>query len=630
MNFANRLTALVPRIRTTLTPLIRWVAVVSLVLVAPVAASAQDVVADTVVMPGIEIALRPERDKAGNVESVLVTFLLTDTVSVAPMLEFRAPIELNNIPGIADRIRGFRVDDSIGAVLMTREDDSVAASGFGYNRRWRTARSVTFPVTVHYRAVVPPGRLRAGPPFDLRTFAGGVSGGGAGFLALPEDARQYRVQIRWDLRALRRGSVGVSSLGDGDADATMGLADLQSSWFMAGRLGQYPAAGNTGGFSAAWLGSSPGLDLRADMAWAAKAFKALSTFFGDTAQRPYRFFLRVLPESTTSGGTAGNRSFMLQVPVRPRGSTSSGDEGLRSIVAHEMIHGWAGSFQGAGPWASEGLATYFTANLQRRLGLQPIKAFVAELNRLSQEYHGNPYRNATSDDARAVFWADKNGELLPNVRGALYFFALDAAIRQRSGGERSLDDILLDLFARRAAGETVSVRTFINALARELGRGIGPELDSVVVRGTKTVFVPPDAFGPCFTHSWTQVVVPDFAFDRRTPDVQTVVSLVPSSAAATAGLPNGDVVTTPVAAETLVSEQIEQMKLDVMRGGESLYLTYMTRPMVNESWEWSRVPDVSVAVCRGAQPSIVEQARTHDGRGSKAPHPTRARRRPKK
>ena len=607
-----------------------WATVAFLALVAPVAAFAQDAAADTVVTPGIEIVLRPERNKAGNVEAVLVTFHLTDTVRVAPMLEFRAPIVLNNIPGIADRVRGFRVDDGIGPVLTTREDDSVDASGFGYSRRWRTARSVSFPVTVSYSATVPPGRLRAGPPFDLRTFAGGVSGGGAGFLALPQDARQYRVRIRWDLRALRRGSVGISSLGDGDAEATMALAGLQSSWFMAGPLGRYPAAGNTGGFSAVWLGSSPALDLRADMVWAAKAYKTLSTYFGDTAQRPYRFFLRVLPESTTSGGTAGNRSFMLQVPVRPRGSTSSGDEGLRSIVAHEMIHGWAGSFQGAGPWASEGLATYFTANLQRRLGLQPIKAFVAELNRLSQEYHGNPYRNATSDDARAVFWADKNGELLPNVRGALYFFALDAAIRQRSGGERSLDDILLDLFARRAAGETVSVRTFINALARELGRGIGPELDSVVVRGTKTVFVPPDAFGPCFTHSWTQVVVPDFAFDRRTPDVQTVVSLVPSSAAATAGLRNGDVVTTPVAAETLVSEQIEQMKLDVMRGGESLYLTYMTRPMVNESWEWSRVPDVSVAVCRGAQPSIVEQARTHDGRGSKAPHPTRARRRPKK
>ena len=94
-----------------------WATVASLALVAPVAASAQDAAADTVVMPGIEIALRPERNKAGNVAAVLVTFQLTDTVRVAPMLEFRAPIVLNNIPGIADRIRGFRVDDGIGPVL---------------------------------------------------------------------------------------------------------------------------------------------------------------------------------------------------------------------------------------------------------------------------------------------------------------------------------------------------------------------------------------------------------------------------------------------------------------------------------------------------------------------------------
>jgi hypothetical protein len=572
--------------------------------VAPVAAHAQDAAADTVVMPGIEIALRPERNKAGNVTSVLVTFHLTDTVRVAPTLEFRAPIVLNDIPGIADRITGFRVDDSTGAVLLTRTDDSADASGFGYNRRWRTARSVSFPVTVHYRAIVPPGRLRAGPPFDLRTFAGGVSGGGAGFLALPHDARHYQVRIRWDLRDLKRGSVGISSLGDGDVEAIMALAGLRSSWFMAGPLGRYPAGGNTGGFSAAWLGSPPALDLRADMAWAAKAYTTLSAFFGDTARRPYRFFLRVLPESTTSGGAPGHRSFMLQVPVRPPWhSTPGGDgTGLRSIVAHEMIHGWAGSFQGAGPWASEGLATYFTANLQRRLGLQPINAFVAELNRLSRQYHGNPYRNATSDAARAAFWADKNGELLPYVRGALYFFALDAAIRRASGGARSLDDILLDLFARRADGETVSVRTFTDALAKELGPGVAAELDSVVVRGTKTVFVPPDAFGPCFTHSWTQVVVPDFALDRRTPGVQTVVSLVPSSAAADAGLRNGDVVTTPVAAELLDSDRVRHMKLDVVRGGASLYLTYMTRPMINESWQWSRVSGVSLAVCRGARP----------------------------
>ena len=581
-----------------------WVAVASLTTASsPSIASAQQGAASADTIPGIDIGLLPQRDSAGNVGAVVVTFQLTDTVPVASTLEFRAPIVLNNIPRIADRITGFRVDDRVGAVLLTRTDDSADASGFGYYRRWRAARSVSFPVTVRYRAIVPPGRLRAGPPFDLRTFASGVSGGGAGFLALPNDARQYRVRIRWDLGELRRGSVGISSLGDGEAEATMALAGLRSSWFMAGPLGQYPEGGNTGGFSAAWLGSSPALDIRADMVWAAKTYKTLSTFFGDTVVRPYRFFLRVLPESTTSGGTAGNRSFMLQVPVRRPRPTSGGDgTGLRSIVAHEMIHGWAGSFQDTGPWASEGLATYFTANLQRQLGLQPITAFVAELNRLSRQYHGNPYRNATNDATRAAFWADKNGELLPYVRGSLYFFALHAAIRQASGGARSLDDILLGLFARRAAGETVSVRTFTAALANELGRGVVAELDSVVVRGTKTVFVPPDAFGPCFTHSWTQVVVPDFAFDRRTPEAQTVVSLVPSSAAAIVGLRNGDVVTTPIAAELLVSDRVQPMKLDVARDGESLYLTYVTYPMINESWQWSRVPGVSVAVCRGAQP----------------------------
>ncbi len=584
-----------------------WVAVASLALVAlvaPVAAYAQDAAADTVVMPGIEIALRPERNNAGNVAAVVVTYHLTDTVSVVPTLEFRAPIVLNDIPGIADRISGFRVDDGRGPVLLTRTDDSPHASGSDPVRRWRTARSVSFPVTVRYRAIVPPGRIRAGPPFDLRTFGGGVSGGGAGFLALPQDARQYRVRIRWDLRALRRGSAGTSSLGDGDAEAIMALVGLRSTWFMAGPLGRYPAGGNAGGFSAAWLGSSPALDLRADMVWATKAYETFSTFFGDTVQRPYRFFLRVLPESTTSGGTAGDRSFMLQVPVRPpRRSTSGGDgTGLRSIIAHEMIRGWVGSFQGTGAWASEGLATYFTANLQRRFGLQPVNAFVAELNRLSRQYHGNPYRNATNDAVREAARADENAELLPSVRGALHFFALDAAIRQASGGARSLDDILLDLFTPRADGETVSVPTFIDALAEVSGPGVAAELDSVVVRGTKTVFVPPDAFGPCFTHSWTQVVVPDFGFDRRTPGVQTVVSLVPSSAAADAGLRNGDVVTTPIAAEQLVSDRVHHMKLDVVRGGELLYLTYLTRPMINESWQWSRVTGVPVAVCRGAQP----------------------------
>src|SRR5688572_1777635 len=164
-------------------------------------------------LPGIDISLRPERDSAGNVAAVGVTFHLTDTVSSSAATSFRAPIVLNNLPGIADRVDGFRIEDRNGAVPITTHDDSADASGFGYYRHWRTTRPLALPATVRYRAIVAPRRLRAGPPFDLRTFAGGVSGGGAGFLALPEDNRRYRVRIHWDLAGLERGSVGISSLG---------------------------------------------------------------------------------------------------------------------------------------------------------------------------------------------------------------------------------------------------------------------------------------------------------------------------------------------------------------------------------------------------------------------------------
>src|SRR6185295_20213308 len=98
-----------------------------------------------------------------------------------------------------------------------------------------------------------------------------------------------------------------------------------------------------------------------------------------------------------------------------------------------------------------------------------VDAFVTEINRLSRQYYAYPYRNATTEAAAAAFWADRNGEVLPYVRGALYFFDVAAKIRTASRGTRSLDDLLLELFARRARGETISVQSWKDALTKELG-----------------------------------------------------------------------------------------------------------------------------------------------------------------
>jgi predicted metalloprotease with PDZ domain len=271
---------------------------------------------------------------------------------------------------------------------------------------------------------------------------------------------------------------------------------------------------------------------------------------------------------------------------------------VRNTIAHEMIHGWAGGFTGAGQWASEGLTTYLTARTLLVLALQPIDAFVAELNRLARQYYGNPYRNASNDAAAAAFWADRNGEVLPYVRGALYFFDVNRQIRRASNGARSADDVLLELFRRRSAGETISGNTWKAALVKELGARAAADVDSIVVQGTKTLVLPPDAFAPCLTRRTTSVVVPDFAFDRRTPETHTVASLVPGSAASGAGLRDGDVITSPLAPEVLTSAEPSHLRLEIERAGRPLTIAYATRPKVVDSYQWSRAPGVADADCR--------------------------------
>ena len=544
--------------------------------------------------PAIAITLRPERDTAGAVAAVNVTYVISDVITHSSIREFRAPIVANNLIGIADRIENLRIVDRSGVVRLIVSDDPPDATASGYYRHWKLARPLDLPATVRYCAAVAARRFRAGPPMDLRAYANGVSGRGAGFLAMPNDGRRYRIRFRWDLSELAPGSVGVSSLADGDADTAGPLSLVSAAFFMAGPLGSF-AEGSA--YKAYWLGESPSLNLREDMPWAAQAYTALSRFFGDTTARPYRFFLRVLPESTTSGGNAANRSFMIQVPLVP--ISRPGGEGLdlRGIIAHEMIHGWAGGPEG-GRWSTEGLTSYFTADALLRTGLRPVEDFVRDVNRMSREYYPNPFRNSSDTAAAVAFWADKNAEVLPYHRGALYFFDINDKLKKASGGKRTVDAVMFAFNARRARGEAVNVETWRKTLRKELGASAVADFDSIIVQGTKTIVLAPDAFGPCFQRRTEQLVRPDFGFDRRTPDVRRIVSLVPGSAAAAADLRDGDVVTTTLGNDVLMSKDARQLQLDIVRSGQPLRIEYMTRPALVDVYLWSRVPGVAEDICR--------------------------------
>jgi len=541
----------------------------------------------------IELVLKPLRDGTGNVTTLDVTVRLADTVA-SQAFAVRAPLTVFSHTGIADRLHDLRMSDSKGDVAVIVADE-------GGNRFWRAGRAVEWPVVVHYTALVPPTRTVAGPPIDLRTFAGGVSMGGQGFLALPADNRPYRIRLRWDLSTLASGSTAVTGLGEGDLETVAPLGSLQRIFYLAGPLGRFPERGDVSGFSAFWLGEKDSVNMRGEMAWGADAYEKLRRFFHDSTARNYRFFTRVLPESATSGGTASINSFMLQVPKPTRGNTPDGASTLsRGTMVHEMIHGWVGGINGSGntQWFGEGATTYFTARTELKLSLIPLEALAREYTNLSRDYYPNPYRNVSADSASGAFWFSKEGERIPYARGSLYFMDLNARIKKASGGRRSLDDVMFALFAKRAASGPLTTDAFLAAVAGELGPSAVAEFDSIVVRGTKTIVLAPDTFGPCFTGRTTTVPVPDF-FYRRNETRRIVTGLRSESAAFQAGLRDGDEVTNQVD-PTALTGKTDPVVLEIRRGQAAQTIRFAPRPMSVESYEWTVAPGVADAACRAS------------------------------
>src|SRR3546814_415972 len=88
-------------------------------------------------------------------------------------------------------------------------------------------------------------------------------------------------------------------------------SQLTQSWFRAGPLGRFPAAGQSDGFSAYWLGT-PTVEAPAEMAWTARAHSYLAQHFPHLKPtQPYRVFLQFREQPPFGGATALHQSFML-------------------------------------------------------------------------------------------------------------------------------------------------------------------------------------------------------------------------------------------------------------------------------------------------------------------------------
>jgi predicted metalloprotease with PDZ domain len=529
----------------------------------------------------ILIAPHAMSDKAGPGD-VDVTLQIPDFSASAgkPVLKLGTMV-----PGMArpQPVTGMTLRDAAGAVPLT-----VSLKGGG--DEWLAGRAVKGDVTVRYRLPIENiTLLSGGPPIQMRLDGDGFSGQGAFLIARPSTKQSYRIAIKWDLAAMGAGAAGVSSYGDGDVALPAGpVARLGETLFMAGHLKRSPEPPH-GAFSAVWVGEPP-FDPHASMEWTATLHTAMSRFFRDRTEPPYRVFLRYNPMNA-GGGAALTHSFLVTYGTGVTG------EKLKSILGHEMTHTWTADDH-LGAWYNEGNAVYYQTLIGWRAGLLDTDRYLADLNQTASRYYTDAKIDTPDDQIAKHFWEDTRIRVLPYDRGAMYFAVLNGKIRRASGGKRSIDDLIREMMARMNGGQPTNEAVWLDLLRRELGED-GVTVHRDMLAG-KLMLPQSDDFGPCFRRTTKKIRRFDLGFDNASVigADKTIKGLQPESEAAKAGLREGDHFSYGVALDAVQGELDHTLTLQVTRDGKTFPITYLPRGEPVDAYQWERIPGVSDSACQ--------------------------------
>ncbi|HEY4546975.1 MAG TPA: hypothetical protein VIG90_11210 [Pedomonas sp.] len=442
--------------------------------------------------------LRPVREGGAHVSAIDVTLEISAPASQrGEPLRLVAPIVYPGVPGAAERMIDLVIEDQSGPLPMSVKDDPAVPGGFPYFRHWTAERTAHYPVTVRYRAQVLPDGAPNGPPFAMRPVGGGVSGAGVSILIQPADQTDMPATLHWDLGDLPAGSIAVTSHGEGTATAAS-PSDLAQGWYLAGPAGRHPRENGSHGFSAAWLGT-PTFDAPMEMAWAAEVYRWLAGYFPHLKPMPdYRVFMRFHEQPPYGGATALPKSFMLS-----RGPLEPGEAAVapRTTLIHEMLHQWTGGIDaphGISSWFSEGLTTYYQTILPARGNFETLDEYEAAINDLASDYYSNPALRMSAAEITKVGFSDAVIRHMPYQRGALYFADLDARIRAKSGGARTLETLLFQIFRERESGHRFDHARWLELITQELDEGERERFERVILEGAEVLQPASNAFGPCF------------------------------------------------------------------------------------------------------------------------------------
>lgn len=502
----------------------------------------------------------------------------------------RLPLILVGIPSARYDGDALTASDDVGAVPLTQSEEPPTPQGV--YRRWSVGRATKGDVVVRYAA--PPRAVTAatnnGPLFDLRQEGDGFVGAGVGFLATPVTSGPWKVKLRWDLSSAPAGARGAWTYGEGPVAVILPSEALSFSYYAAGALKRHPAEAK--GFSLYWLGEPP-FDAAVLGERTEALFKSMSAFFND-AGGDYRVFMRQNPYKGM-GGSALGRSFMFgyHPPAKP------GVDDLQGLIAHEMAHNWPRmqGEHGDTAWYSEGMAEYYSVMLSHRAGVLPAARLLETLNEKAAAYYSNPYRGLSNAEGAKLFWTDPIAQTIPYGRGFFYLLNTDAEIRRASEGRRSLDDVAKAMRARDVAGQPFGVDDWLALVGKEIGsERARAAYDQMAAGG---VLKPADRFASCFKVVSKESRPFELGFARASlNDGRVIRDLVAGSAAARAGVLEGDVIVDADPIDEVRKDEARTLRLVVRRGDGTKTITYLPRGAPRDGYAFTREPAASASACQ--------------------------------
>lgn len=415
--------------------------------------------------PVIDITWKPCMDEDYQVKYVRVTIGLSAPAVAAGDSLVRLWDEVVTIPRSIFTEEGIVAEDEAGELALT-EDVQTDFSGFP-ERHWCPVRDTEGDVVLTYCFYprVVPTDYHFRPYYDFRNEKYGATGSGVTSLVAPVEG-EYHIYIHWDLSETPTDTRAVSIRGEGDHDFVGSVEDYRFTMYAVGKVKSISS--EDGRANVYWL-NEPMPDGERMTANTVKVIVAMESFFRDDETR-YSVFFRKDPFKYSNGATAFANGFIYgysdEMPL-------CWDRAM-DIIAHEIVHTWPQlmdrpGLEGEGTWYHEGTAEWYNIKILHQLGFTDEAFTAKQISWRGLEYYANEFNRTPNTEAFKVAWTERHAQWLPYGRGFFYLTEVDMQLREKSGGEKCIDNLVWELLDRSRSRGPQTIVDWEELIRRELG-----------------------------------------------------------------------------------------------------------------------------------------------------------------